>query len=100
MELPELYALTSRPSILANSRDITTSQMEDMYSALVAAVNGKSWVGKEAVLQSFVQFMIATKSQLGNVRIGEIQKVRIPVLCSLSQRNMPIAVCLAPCYMG
>lgn len=100
MEMPELYALTSRPSILANSRDITTSQMEDMYSALVAAVNGKSWVGKETVLQSFVQFMIATKSQLGDVRVAEIQKVRAPALCSLSQRIIPMAVCFVPCYMG
>jgi hypothetical protein len=57
--------------------DITAAQMETLWPAMVAAAAGKSWSGKDKVLDAFV--IMATKgskcTEVDGKRIQELQKV-------------------------
>ncbi|KAI5783555.1 proteasome stabiliser-domain-containing protein [Geopyxis carbonaria] len=57
--------------------DITGAQMEILWSAMVTAIGGKSWVGKEKVLEAFVVLAIDGKAYLekdGN-KVKELEKI-------------------------
>lgn len=70
------FALADAATAIAN--DITAAQMETLWPAMVAATSGKSWTGKEKVLEAFV--VVATKGSkctaLDGTRIEELEKVR------------------------
>lgn len=59
----------------AASGDVTAGQIDTLYPALVAAANGKSWVGKEKVIDGFVKFLISSKSLISDTRRFEVTKI-------------------------
>lgn len=63
----------------APATDITAVQMETLWPAMVAGVSGKSWHGKEKVLEAFV--LLATKGKQcfenDEQKILELKKVYI-----------------------
>jgi len=59
------------------ARDITLAQLQVLWPALVVAVAGKSWEGKEKVLEAFVSFAVDAKQSLDGdeKRLKELEQV-------------------------
>lgn len=68
------------------ARDATTAQLDLLWPAMVAAVAGKSWEGKEKVLEAFVLLAVdAKKSLIGDSkRVKELETVCNPPNLSLN----------------
>ncbi|TGZ79375.1 ARM repeat-containing protein [Ascodesmis nigricans] len=79
-------ALANAGVAIAASGDVTVAQVDALFPALVAAVNGKSWEGKEIVIQGFVKFVVAVKAQLGDGRLAEVKKI---LLREAKRNNLP-----------
>lgn len=59
------------------AKDVTLAQVEVLWPALVSATSGKSWSGKERVLEAFVTFAVGAKHCLHSdaQKMGEIELV-------------------------
>ncbi|KAF8247482.1 ARM repeat-containing protein [Wilcoxina mikolae CBS 423.85] len=64
-------------AVISMSRDITEAQIQVLWPALISATSGKSWDGKEKVLEAFVSLAVDAKQYLQSdeVRMKEIELV-------------------------
>lgn len=70
-------AKTLSSASVAIGADIQPSQIETLYPALVTAVGGKSWDGKEIVLEGFSKFIVTSKDIFAKdpKRHAEVKKI-------------------------